>query len=120
MRNAAAMLLVAVALFLQAAVPQGWMMDSDASGAITIEVCNSDQQLVIPLKDDAPTHQDNDSAAKTCAFAGMQHAGIDNDPNLGLPLPSPALAAYDAVREQALSPDRPASLPPATGPPAFA
>ncbi len=118
--NAAAMLLVAVALLLQAVTPQGWMMSEDASGTIAIEVCNSDQQLVIPLKGKAPSHQDEDGANKVCAFAGLQHAGIDNDPNLSLPLPSLALAAFDATREQALSPDSPRFLPPARGPPAFA
>lgn len=120
LRNAAAMLLVAVALLLQAVTPQGWMMGEDASGTITIEVCNSDQQLVIPLKGKTPAHQDDDSASKACAFAGLQHAGIDNDPNLSLPLPSLALAAYDGVREQALAPETPRFLPPARGPPTFA
>lgn len=119
-RNAAAMLLVAVALLLQAATPQGWMLGENASGSITIEICNSDQQLVIPMRDQTPAHEDDDSAAKVCAFAGLQHAGIDNDPNLSLPLPSLALAAYDAVRERALSPDTPRFLPPARGPPSFA
>ncbi|GEM_PF-2159341 len=120
LRNLAAMLVVAVALLLQATTPQGWMLERGASGSITIEVCNSDQKLVIPLKDGAPAHQDDGSAGKVCAFAGLQHAGIDNDPNLSLPLSALALAAFDAVRQQALSPDTPRFLPPARGPPAFA
>ncbi|TIX50252.1 DUF2946 family protein [Alteraurantiacibacter aquimixticola] len=114
------MLLVAVALLLRAVVPQGWMLGEDASGAITVEVCNSDQVLVIPMKDDAPAHEDEETEAKACAFASLSDQGTTPDPNLRLPLPQLAAAAYDAVRQRVLSPDTPADLPPATGPPALA
>ncbi len=121
LRNCAAMMLLAVALLLQAATPQGWMLESDASGQITIEICNSDQVLVIPAGDASPAHDVLDDEAKpVCTFAGLQDSGIDADPNLRLPLPQLAEAAYDALRAKALSPDTPASLPPATGPPSLA
>lgn len=118
-RNAASMLLVAAALLLQAVMPHGYMLGEDASGGIAVEICNSDQVLIIPVKDAGPSHDDREAPAKVCAFSGLQDNGTANDPNLRLPLPQLALAAYDAVRQQALSPDTLADLPPATGPPAL-
>ena len=117
LRQAACMLLVAAALLLQAVVPQGYMVGEDASGSLAIEICHSDQVIVIPMKDTAPSHDSEEAAAKACAFAAGHDSTAPADPNTRLRLPQLAQAAYDALREKALSPDTPADIPPATGPP---
>ena len=96
LRQIMALLLIAAALLLRAGVPAGWMAGADASGQISITMCNSGQTLAIPMK---PGHQpaETDDAAtmdgKACAFASNHAAGL---PPEGLaPLPLPQLAAAD-------------------------
>lgn len=121
LRTALCLLLIAAALLLRAGVPQGWMAGQGADGGIAITMCNSSAKVVIPMKPGhVPQGQDEDAdlSAKACAFAGHHAAATPPDGIAPLPLPQLAAAAYDATREQALSPDGPRLLPPATGPPA--
>lgn len=123
MRSLLCLLLIAAALLLRAGVPQGWMAGQAADGGIAITMCNSAAKVVIPMKPGhAPQGQDDDGdmTAKACAFAGHHAAATPPEGLAPLPLPQLAAAAYDATREQALSPDSPRFLPPATGPPARA
>jgi hypothetical protein len=123
LRTMLCLLLVAAALLLRAGVPQGWMAGQGADGGIAITMCNSSAKVVIPMKPGhVPQGQDEDAdlSAKACAFAGHHAAATPPDGLVPLPLPQLAEAAYDATREQALSPDSPRVLPPATGPPARA
>jgi hypothetical protein len=113
------MLLIAAALLLRAALPQGWMLETDGAGDVTIAMCNSDMTVTIPFKPGHAPKEDGDEGGP-CAFAGHQTAATPPDGLVPLPLPLLAPAAYDATRAQALSPESPHYLPPATGPPAVA
>lgn len=113
------MLLMAMALLVRAAIPQGWMVENDAAGGVTIAMCNSDMTVTIPFKPGHAPKQDSDRG-EPCAFAGHQSAATPPDGLAPLPLPLLAPAAYDATRAQALSPETAPNLPPATGPPAVA
>lgn len=117
-RNAHWMLLVMAALFIRAAVPQGYMAQQASGGGIEISICNSDEAWTIPMKDDgAGKHGDGKDAGAACVFAGHHAPLVPADANLSLPLPQLAQARYDGVRQRALSPTSPSSLPPSTGPP---
>ena len=121
LRQLLALLLIAAALLLRAAVPAGWMAGTDGAGQITITMCNSGATIAIPMKPGhkpPATDEQADTGGKACAFAGHGSAATPPDGLAPLPLPQLAAAAYDATREQALSPDSPRVLPPATGPPA--
>ncbi len=117
-RNALCMLLVAAALVLRVAVPQGWMLEQDAAGTITVSVCNSDARIVIPVKQ-GDSHQQDDAgkASSQCVFAGHQADTAPVDGLAPLPLPQLAEAQWDALRMRALSPESVPDLPPARGPP---
>jgi hypothetical protein len=97
------------------------MVDQRADGQIAITLCNSDAVVTIPMK---PGHQprQDDGAARDlpCAFAAHHADSIPPNDPAALPLPQVATAAYDATRQRALSPERAANLPPATGPPVAA
>lgn len=113
------MLLIAAALLLRAALPQGWMIESDTAGGVAIAMCNSDMTVTIPYKPGHAPKEDGDGG-EPCAFAGHQTAATPPDGLAPLPLPLVAPAAYDATRAQALSRETAPNLPPATGPPAVA
>lgn len=114
------MLLIAAVLLLRAAIPQGWMIDTQAAGGVTIAMCNSDMTVTIPFKPGHAPKQQDDDRGEPCAFAGHQSAATPPEGLAPLPLPQLALAAYDATRARALSPESAPNLPPATGPPAVA
>jgi hypothetical protein len=114
------MLLIAAALLVRAAIPQGWMIENQAAGGITIAVCNSDMTVTIPFKPGHAPKQQDDNKGDPCAFAGHQSAATPPDGLAPLPLPLLAPAAYDATRAHALSPESAPNLPPATGPPVTA
>lgn len=116
-RNSLCVMLVAAAVLLRVIVPSGWMLEQDASGGFTIEICNSDAKIIIPMKNSAPDHGEEEIAAKACSFASLQDNATTPDLIARLPLSQLAEAAYDAVRERALSPTTPRILPPARAPP---
>jgi len=117
-RRMLATLLIAAALLVRAAVPQGWMVEQ-AGGGVAITLCNSDAQITIPMK---PGHQpaDADAHEKTCGYAAHQAAATPPDGLALPPLPQLAAAAYDATRAAAQDPARINPAPPATGPPILA
>ena len=116
--NAFCLLLLAAALVMRALLPGGVMIESDRGGPLVVTICNSGMTMTIPVKQDAPAPDDGQDQGEPCAFAG--HAAADLPPAQYVPLPQLAAAAYDATRAQALSPDSPRLLPPATGPPVHA
>lgn len=118
-RNAPWVLLIAAALMLRIAVPQGYMLDQNAAGGIEVSLCNSAGTWVIPMKDGQPQDdkQDEGVSDRACSFAGHSAPVTPADNGAVLPLPQLALAAFDAVRERALSPVSVRILPPARAPP---
>jgi hypothetical protein len=109
-------LLLAAALFMRAVVPQGYMAEPDAAGAITVKVCGSGHVLQIPLgKDEAP--DGSDRAQPPCTFAGLGTPALPPAAFAELPVPSAVEAAHAAPASAAprLAASRP--RPPARGPP---
>lgn len=111
-------LLIAVALFVRAVVPQGYMIEESASGGIEVALCNSDGTWVIPMAEPETGHEEGrDHSGSACQFGAHSDAG-------DAPPIASALLPLDA-RRAAFSPDLIASLslrhvrpvPPATGPP---
>jgi hypothetical protein len=112
-------LLLAATLFMRAMVPQGYMAESDAAGAITVKVCGSGHVLQIPLgKGDAPDADER--AQPPCNFAGFGTPALP--PQALAELPAPAVV--ETVRgEPATAASRfaaPRLHPPARGPPLVA
>ncbi len=117
-RQAPWALLILAALLMRVVVPQGYMVDTDQSGGIEITVCNSDGTWVIPMKDTGKEHEDDgDGTAKACSFSGHSASATPAEGTAPLPLPQLAEAAFDAMRERALSPTSPPRLPSARAPP---
>lgn len=115
-RNALCLLLIAAALMMRAMLPGGYMLDQNRAGDVVVSLCNSDIQLVIPMKDDAPA-SDEGGRDQPCAFASLADSATPPDPMARPALPHLAQAAYDATRARAMAPALRHDLPPATGPP---
>ena len=108
-------LLLAVALFMRALVPQGYMAERDSVGAIAVKVCGSGHVLQIPVgKGDTP--DTDDRAQPPCAFAGSAPA-LPPPAGADLPAPAPVEAALLAVGTNAPRVAAPLPHPPARGPP---
>lgn len=119
--RAAIWLLLAAALFLRAAVPQGTMPDAGGGRFVAVPMCNSAALWHIPLgqagEDSGEDSGGDQPAAAPCAFAGL---GSPAAPPPVLPdLPPPAIAdhAFARVAVRAAPPALPAPRPPARGPP---
>lgn len=111
-------MLVAVALFVRAVVPQGYMAQEDASGGFEITLCNSDGSWVIPMAEPAGGHEkETDHSGSACQFGGHSEAGDTPQIASVLLLPDARRAAFapDLVASLSLRHVRP--IPPATGPP---
>ena len=115
--RAAIWLLLAAALFLRAAVPQGTMPDAGGGRFVAVPMCNSAALWHIPLGQAGEDSGGDQPAAAPCAFAGL---GSPAAPPPVLPdLPPPAIAdrAFARVAVRAAPPALPAPRPPARGPP---
>lgn len=140
------LLLLLAALFMRAAVPQGYMISSEAPGSLSITVCGSDlfwqkmaKQQPAPVSMDSmhgmhgsqhagmddgghgashgDGHDSEHGDSAPCAFAGF--AGPASPPDLAddLPLPAPAVLAFAADREVLRLVAIPRALPPSRAPP---
>ena len=109
--------LLAAALFMRAALPQGYMPERSASGAIAVALCGSDGLHLIPLADGAAPDEDRQRAEPPCAFAGLAAPTIPPHslPELALPAPQ-VLAHADHAPVVALE-AAPRLHPPSRGPP---
>ena len=116
-RNALCLLLIAAAMLMRALLPGGFMLQQDRSGDLVIELCNSDRQLIIPMKPQPPASDEDGRVGDPCAFASLAESATPPDPLVRPTLPQVAEAAYDATRARALSPSSRSYLPPSTGPP---
>ncbi|WOF44035.1 hypothetical protein KNJ79_03560 [Sphingopyxis indica] len=112
---------VLLALAARTFVAPGWMIESDASGSITVRVCsdpaNPGATLTIPLEKSGD-HQA--SKNQHCPWGALGVAPIVPDTPvlpeaLALVAPAPTPTLLFGFAPGAASP-----LPPSTGPPAFA
>lgn len=92
-RKAAVWLLIAATLMVRALVPAGWMPAQTESGAITVQICNSDQSWTIPTeKRDTNQHR----ARESCPFGLLASAADLPDFPWLAAIPVPAGVAYIA------------------------
>lgn len=113
---------VLLALAARVFVGPGWMIESDAKGAITVRVCsdpaNPGATLTIPIEK-AGDHESG-KGQQHCPWGALAVAPIVPD----TPVLPVALAAADpapvAIPALGYAPGIASPLPPSTGPPAFA
>ena len=110
-------LLLAAALLMRAFVPQGYMPERSESGAIAIELCNSDGVHLIPLRDRDGSPAKGQRAGEPCAFAGLTGPALAPPAPPRLPMPVPVELAYADETASEVSPIAERFLPPARGPP---
>jgi hypothetical protein len=109
-------LLLAAALLMRAFLPQGYMPERSASGAITVRVCGSGHVVQLPTgKSEAPGKSEH--AEPPCAFAGLGTPALPAPALADLPASEPAEQAFFHGRRAVPAPDSPLPHPPARGPP---
>lgn len=111
-------LLLAAALLVRAAVPQGYMTERVDGGAVTVLICHSDATWRIPLpeKQEAPADEER-KAQEVCAFAGLGTGAVPGSPVLDLPLPQPVAEAFTIDHGPFVLASLARQRPPARGPP---
>lgn len=88
-------LLLAAALLVRAAIPQGYMTERADDGAVTVLICHSDAVWQIPVPEKkAPAGGQQDKAQEVCAFAGLGAGAVPASPHLYLPLPQPVAESF--------------------------
>jgi hypothetical protein len=126
-RPAAWLLVLLLVLFIRAAVPQGWMLDTGADGRLTVTLCDGmahDAPMTMSMM--MPGHRHDHRPADQapdhpCAFAGAaMAAALPGLAPLALPAPITAAPATLAAHTVAIGRGLAAPPPPPTGPPAFA
>ncbi|WP_338426499.1 hypothetical protein [Sphingopyxis kveilinensis] len=113
---------VLLALAARMLVAPGWMVESDASGSITVRICsdpaNPGATMTIPIEK-AGEH-DSTGGQQHCPWGALANAPIVPDEPVLLSAPMVAAPAPVTVRSLGFAPGIASPLPPSTGPPAFA
>lgn len=113
---------VLLALAARMLIAPGWMLESDASGSITVRICsdpaNPGATMTIPIEK-ADSH-DAGGTQQHCPWGALANAPIVPDEPVLISAPMVAAPAPVAVRSLGFAPGIASPLPPSTGPPAFA
>lgn len=123
-RRPGILLLVPLLLALAARmlVAPGWMIESDAAGAITVRICsdpaNPGGTMTIPLEK-AGSH-DAGEVQQHCPWGALAHAPIVPDLPVLAASPLAAEPVPATARSLGFAPGIASPLPPSTGPPTFA
>lgn len=113
---------VLLALAARMVVAPGWMIESDASGSITVRICsdpaNPGATMTIPI--DKVGDHEMATGEQHCPWGSLANAPIVPD----LPVLAAAPMATEpvpvATRSLGFAPGIASPLPPSTGPPSFA
>lgn len=111
-----------LALAVRVLAMPGWMIDSDASGSITVRICsdpaNPGGTVTIPVE----KHGDHDAAdvEQPCSWGALAAAPLLPETPALPAAPVAALPAPVALTALGFAPGTASPLPPSTGPPAFA
>ncbi len=117
-RNAGvALALLAVALLVRAAVPQGWMPET-AHGTISITLCTAAGAVQMHLPGKHEPSPDHERGQQPCAFGGLAHASTPPEPGAVLPLPGPVAEQYVRAYTHFILAQAARQMPPARAPPA--
>lgn len=118
-----AALLVALALFVRAVVPGGWMLES-AERSVTLTLCadasGTPKQVVVPLGGKHDASKDQAGKHSPCAFAGMAAALDPAFASADLLSPATEPVRQPAALSVAIGRGLAAPPPPQTGPPVIA
>ena len=119
-RNGFTLVLLLAALVVRAALPQGYMAESSAPGALTVTICHSDAVVQIPLREqgDAPA-KSADPEPQPCVFAGYGPA-LSATETASLQRPAVVAEAFTQSEAPFALAQAARQLPPARGPPATA
>lgn len=113
---------VLLALAARMLVAPGWMIESDASGSITVRICsdpaNPGATMTIPLEK-AGEH-DSGEGQQHCPWGALANAPIVPDLPLLAAAPMAAEPAPVALPSLGFAPGIASPLPPSTGPPSLA
>jgi hypothetical protein len=120
-----AIALVLLALLLRGGIPQGYMIGTDAAGAVAITPCPGQAMVMpvsmsmsMPMKHGAGHDHDGSPRGMPCPFAVLAAPAMPSAPAIVPPAPPVAApAAATAVPSAFPGPEAAAPPPPATGPP---
>jgi hypothetical protein len=121
-RRWATIAVVLLALLLRGGIPEGYMIGTDAAGAVTIAPCPG-QAMVMPMPMKHGTGHDHDGPPREmpCPFAVLAVPAMPSAPVAILPAPPVATPVPATTVPPAFpGPQAAAPPPPATGPPALA
>lgn len=111
-----------LALAARVLVAPGWMIESDASGSITVRICsdpaNPGGTIEIPIEK-AGSH-DAGETQQHCPWGALANAPIVPDEPILAAAPMAAAPTPVAVRSLGFAPGIASPLPPSTGPPSRA
>lgn len=112
------MLLLAAAVLLRVAVPQGYMVEGDADSGLRVTICGSNAEWVIPTGESDSSHPDKPvSNGGDCYFSA--HAAAADTPADAVQPPVFAVEQRHALPLAKQLPIGPSAraLPPARAPP---
>ena len=115
-----ALLAVLIALLLRGGIAEGYMIGTDRSGSITVQLC-SGRTMVMPMPGHPGGDHDGQPREMPCPFGVLAAPAMPSAPPVIASLPiliAPAFTA--AFLPTFLKPQAAAPPPPATGPPAAA
>ena len=111
-------LLLAAALLVRAAVPQGYMTERADDGAVQVLICHSDTVWQIPVPEKkAPVQGEQDGTQEVCAFAGLGTGAVPASPSFDLPLPQQVAYSLAIDHGPFVLAAEARQRPPARGPP---
>ena len=111
-------LLLAAALLVRAAIPQGYMTERADDGAVTVLICYSEAVWQIPVPEKkAPAGGEQDKAREVCAFAGLGTGAVPASSHFDLPLPQPVAKSFAVDRGPFVLAAEARQRPPARAPP---
>jgi len=117
----AAVLAVLLALLLRGGIPDGYMLGTDASGAVTVELCSGKTMVMsMPMEHGAGHDHDGQPREMPCPFGVLGAPAMPSVPPLLVVAP-PAIAPVllAAALPVFLAPQAAAPPPPSTGPPSL-
>jgi hypothetical protein len=117
-RHWPAFALVLLALLLRAGIPTGYMLGTDASGSVVVELCPG-QAAATPMRHGAGHHDHGQKGEMPCPFGVLGAPAMPSAPPVvadasTLIFPAPISVSLPTR----LSPGPAAPPPPSTGPPA--
>ncbi|MCG7624763.1 DUF2946 family protein [Epibacterium sp. Ofav1-8] len=80
-----------LAILIAGLIPAGWMPVTAQGGKVLLVLCTGDgpQEMWVELGDDAPAHEEDESASRNCPLAAQPQLAAHTATQLPLPLMGP-------------------------------